>query len=834
MRNPIAIRCRFSKRVSACYKYLFTLLLLLLCNLSYSSAQEVDYDYRKYKFYDDDYDILRLSIIDTVSQPAINHNSFTINDNNIRFALYNYGYRPRGAHNSEESYTLGGITISRNTAQRLLSLGLARDTEQGVASAIVSGTTLSNTELLVGRERNYRRQIHTIRGELSGRNYLGGISHRATWLPTRNGIHLDGGWEITHNMRVRTGRDLYVEGVYTNALDCAVEASHYNRRNSISLAAILSYNQRGLRQASTQEAFTLTNNPLYNPSWGMQSNKVRSSRVLSSLHPEIIAQWDYRLTAYTTLHISADISFESQGITSLTWFNAITPMPDNYRYMPSYHALDAQQLATTEAWTSNDLRYTQIDWDGLYHTNMLQPDGHSRYAVAERHENTTHSSLGVYIDSDIANVKLIGGLTLSYDGSRNYKVMKDLLGGSHIIDRDYYLINDATFDNRLQNNLLAPNRRIGNGDRYGYDYRISNLLAILYGRALWSYDSGSLAVALSLSTERTHRLGFFEKELFPNRGSYGRSATIKMLPYLFAAHWTHYIDNHRIGTAIMARGVSPQSNNMFLQSEYNNRIVSNLSLAKTVAGEVYYGFTLSDKLTLATTLFATSTLDDCDVLHYYDDLAGQYVDCVVSGVDTFAGGIEAKANVEWSRFFNSSFMVSAFTSRYTDSASITLYADANNAHIATSSSHIANYKTGVPELAAYGDIEFSYAGWEIRAALQYCGMRHISPSFVRRSERIIGHASSTEHRTLLMSQQRIDDAFGLDVTLSKWFNLDKFSLGIQFSARNLLGTNNIASGYEQNRVRQIVIQNRTHLEPFDSRITYGYPRQFYLSITLRI
>lgn len=836
MFNILAIHERHGMRLIACYRPFAFILLFMLCCTSLSVAQEVDYDYKKYKFYAEDKEdeILSLAIADTITQPAINTEAFTIYDNNIRYALYNAGYKPRGANSSEESYTLGGITLLRSTAQRLLSLGIARNTEQGIHGAIHSGATLSTTELLVGRERNYRHEGHTIKGELSGRNYLGGVTYRTSWLPTRNGVRLDGEWSITHNTRIRAGEDMYVEGVYTNALDCGVEASYYNRRHSISLAAILSYNQRGLRQASTEEAFSLTKNPLYNPSWGMQSDKVRNSRELNNLHPEVIAVWDYRLTAATTLHIAADISYQLQGITSLAWFNTITPMPDNYRYMPSYHSLDAQLLPTTEAWENNDLKYTQVDWDGLYHTNLLQQDGHSRYAVAERMESTIHSTVGAHIESRIANIQLIGGITLSYDGSHNFKVMDDLLGGSHIIDRDYYLINDATFANRLQNNLLSPDRRIEDGDRYGYDYRLNTINATAYGYANWDYNSGNMGVALSLSTERTHRRGYYEKELFPGDGSYGRSAPIKMLPYYFATRWAHYINNHRIGTAIMIRGTSPQSDNMFLQSEYNNRIVKELSLTTTIAGEACYSYIVSNKLTLAATLFATYSLNNCDVLHYYDDLAGEYTDCVVRDIDTFIGGIEAKANVEWSRYFDSSFMLSAFTSRYTDNATVELYADTNNAHIATSSSHIAGYKTGVPQLAAYGDVGFRHAGWSLRAAVHYCGMRYISPSFVRRSERVLSRASSAEHRNMLMSQQRLDDNLGIDFSLSKWFNFDKLSLGIQFTTRNLLGNSNILSGYEQNRVRRITIQNRTHLEPFDNRVTYGYPRQFYLSITLRI
>jgi hypothetical protein len=412
--------------------------------------------------------------------------------------------------------------------------------------------------------------------------------------------------------------------------------------------------------------------------------------------------------------------------------------------------------------------------------------------------------------------------------------MDDLLGGEYIMDVDYYLIDDATYSNHLHNNLLTPNRKVVEGDRSGYDYRLSRLLATLYGVASWSYGDGAVDAALTVSTETTQRRGFFEKELFPGEGSYGRSAVVKMYPYTLTARWNHYINTHRLGARFMLRGASPEAESMFLQSEYNNRIVRDLALATTLSGELSYGFVVMQKLNLSAALFATATLNDLSLLHYYDDLAGEYVDCVVSGINTIVAGFEVKANVEWSKYLSSSFMATAFASRYTGTSKVSLYSDSSNAHIATSAANVARYRTGVPELAAYGDLEFRVNGWMARAAINYCGVRYVAPSFVRRSDRVLDRASSEEHRSALLKQQSLGDVVNVDFTLSKWFEIGDSSLGVQLSVRNLLGGSDIQRGYEQNRVRVVNIQNRRHVEPFADRLTYGYPRTFYLSITLRM
>lgn len=44
------------------------------------------------------------------------------------------------------------------------------------------------------------------------------------------------------------------------------------------------------------------------------------------------------------------------------------------------------------------------------------------------------------------------------------------MGRSYFVDRDYYLIDDGVYGNKLQNDLRHPDRIIREGDRFGYDY----------------------------------------------------------------------------------------------------------------------------------------------------------------------------------------------------------------------------------------------------------------------------------------------------------------------------------------------------------------------------
>lgn len=813
----------------------------MLCSVAVAVAQDIGvdkdeaykllgYDYNDYKYYDDNEDDMQsiTPLQDTLS-PSLNLGNVDIR--NAQYALRTYGLRLRGQPLEEESYAIGPIEIDYQSASRLMRLGLARSTTLGIATTRPSATIASTTEILLGEERGERYSGHYLRGDISGRNYLGGLSYRATWLPQRDGIRLDDAWTITHYTNLRTGRDLYIDGVYTNSAELAVEASRSARRYALSIVALLPYSNQGLRQASTAEAFRLTGNTLYNPSWGFQCGKPRNARVLSVLTPEVIARWDYRITNTTTLHLISDISYQPRSLTALNWFDASTPLPDNYRYMPSYYDTN-RKIGVTKMWTTNNSDYTQIDWQGLYHTNAIQPDGHARYIVDSQRENLTRAALSLYVDGQILSVKVAAGATIDYNTTHHFKVVEDLLGADYLIDKDYYLVSDDTYGNNYQNDLHNPNRILYEGDKYSYNYRLSRLQTKVFANALWGYGLGQIGATISIATQWTHRRGYYEKEIFSGSGSYGRSQTILLSPYDISLGWRHSFGKHGLRVAAMVRGDSPQCDNMFLQTEYNNRRVEGIKLRTTLASDATYIYAPNQRFTFSATLFAAALVDDSDVIHYYDDLVGRYVDGVVSNIEYLSFGIEASANVRWSQYLSSNFLATAMRSRYIDNATVTLYADNDNSLIAHTTAEMKGHNTGTPELALYGDVEFYAAGWRARLAAYYCGYRYISPSYTRRSVRVLDIASSDEHRMLLRSQQRFDDIASMDLSVSKRIRLKWATMSIQLSIRNMLGINTISSGYEQHRVRRITHNDIASIEPFDNRLRYGYGRTYNFGIGL--
>lgn len=177
--------------------------------------------------------------------------------------------------------------------------------------------------------------------------------------------------------------------------------------------------------------------------------------------PTIVAAYGGKLSDRTRIDIAAGATLGKRRYSLLEWFDAQTPMPDNYRWMPSYFTDTDIADAVAEAWRNGDSRYTQINFDELIARNRLN-GGESIYAIADRVERTARMQLRATATTAIGKrTEIAYGIDASTDGRRRYKQLRDMLGGEYVTDIDHYLIDDDTYGNFLQNNMLAPNRRGG-------------------------------------------------------------------------------------------------------------------------------------------------------------------------------------------------------------------------------------------------------------------------------------------------------------------------------------------------------------------------------------
>lgn len=796
--------------------------------LSHAIAQDPLLEYRRFKLYDETTEWWA-PVADSVHLFDIVHGYSMEYGGDAHYAISMLGFNRHGLEYDEVGYRVGHLEVDYATARLMSQLGIERSVLYGVGAHLTpSAVEATKYDMLTPQ----RYSGHYVRGAFSGRNYLFNVSHRAVYKPNSGDVRLDNGLTIAHFVGVRTGRDLYVDGVYTEAVDAGVDVTYVDRRNSLRLVVLLPWSNRGLRRSSTEEAYSLLGNTMYNPLWGMYRGKPRNSGVRSLFRPEVVAYWHHTITLNTSLYLSLNVGYERSGRTSLMWYDAPTPIPDNYRYMPTFATNATDQSAATEVWTNNDLRFTQIDWDGLRHTNQIQPDGHARYAVDDNRTNRPYMRIAMGADSRIGSVDVECGLELGIDSHRAFKQMDDLLGGDHVLNVDYYIRDDATFSTMLDNDLRNPGRRVYQGDRYGYDYRLTRSCAAIYATAQWRYESMTFGLGARVAAELSWRRGYYEKESFEGAASYGRSAVVTSSPAYIAAVWHYDLGQHDLSCSLLLRGRSPEVGDMFLRPEYNNRIVGNARLESLYAAELSYSFA-SQRFNLRASLYAHWSRGERQVERYYDDIMELYTDVVVEGIDRLGLGLEVVAHVDWMRYLSSDFCLSLSRYRYTSNPDVTLYSDIDQTFVASSRSLMRGCRVGTPQVALYGDLCFRpEGGWMARLSLNYLGARYVDPSIVRRAERVVQRASSVEEREALLNQQRLGDVFTMDVAVGKSFRLgaNRHYLSVQLHLTNLLSTQIVVDGYEQNRVRRTTHNERSSLHAMDNIVRYGYPRTVYLSV----
>lgn len=769
-------------------------------------------DYRQYKFYEEG-DMWWIAIPDTLP------NIVDIEERNVHLGRSARSWSARseailrGERYGVQRYSLSGLDIGYGMVRGLASLGLK--------SEHVGSDALTTHLDLVDK---YRHSNSHLGVEFSGRNYLAGVNYGASHYLERDGVELDDGWGITHYARMRTGRDLYIGGVYTNMLIGGLAASYEDKTDVLHLILNFSLSERGLHSSSVAEAYRLTDNTLYNPSWGMQCGRERNSRVARELTPEVLAYWSRRLTLNTTLRLVANVGYARTSRSGLSWYDAPTPMPDNYHYLPSYQTDVTQRLIVEEAWHKNDMQYTQVDWDALYHTNMLQRDGHARYAVDSRMEDCWHGDALALLCSRLADVDVECTIDMGYRFDNMYRRMEDLLGAEHIIDKDYYLEDDTAYGSLSDNNLRNPRREVHEGDRFGYDYVMRHLHGGVAVGCSWRRGGVALSLGGRIGWDWLRRYGRYEKELFAGSASYGTSQAIITSPYRLSATCRYVSGEHRVTANLHFEGRGHDADNLFFAPEYNNRTVGSRRPHQLLNIDCGYGFD-NPRLSLRATVFLRLNREECDVVRYYDDVARLYVDGVVSGVERIGCGVDASLRATWSRMFSSNFMVVAAQYRYISNPHVALYADRDNSVVAVTHSHMRSLHVGAPELMLYGDVVFrSPDGWGAELAVSYQGFRYVAPSYMRRTQRLLSLATTTEEYDMLMCHERMPDAVNIDLSISKRLRFRRGgSLYLSLVLQNVASAVIVQSGYEQHRVRMVSYDGHSYLEPFASRLRYMRP-----------
>lgn len=688
---------------------------------------------------------------------------------------------------------------------------------------------------------------------LSGanRNYiLRGMFTHSTGL-------MKNGWAFTGSVGYRWGNNGNIEGINYNSLSYFLSAEKvFNERHSLSFATWGSPTERGQQMASTEEAYYLANSHYYNPNWGYQNGEKRNSRIVRQFEPSAVLSWDFKIDDTKKLTTSAGFKYSNYGKSALGWNgNAADPRPDYYKNMPS-NVFDVwnevptnEQLqqfnALTDLWKNNKA-FRQVDWDAMYlankNANALGKE--ALYYVEERHNDQIAFNFNsVFNHQWNDRNSYVAGISFNTTKGMHYKKMKDLLGANLYIDVDKFAVRDHGANSTMaQNDLMNPNRRIGEGDKFGYDYNIfvnkENAWVRYQGN-----DGGSLHYFLGgqIGSTQIFRDGLMRNGRAPQK-SLGSSGTAKFLEggVKVGLNWA-INGNHSFSLNAGYEERAPLAYNAFIAPRIKNDFVKDLKTERIFGGDLTYHFNtpwVMGRITGYYTRFQNQVEMDA----FYNDSEARFTYLSMNNVEKEHWGVEAAATFKLTSNLSLTALATWSDMQYMNNPNAVMTYESESESSADRVYAKGMHGNGTP-LSAYSlGLDYSINGWFFNLTGNYYHRVYIDFSSYRRLESVlqqvggIGVDGNGNKVVNVPSQERFDGGFMLDASIGKFIRLrNGKSLSLNLNLTNITNNTDLRTGgFEQNRgdLKQDGTE-RSYKFSKNSKYFYAFPFNAFLNIGYR-
>ena len=653
---------------------------------------------------------------------------------------------------------------------------------------------------------------------LSGTNR----NYRARGMYTYSTGMMSNGWAFTGSIGYRWANEGFVEGTFYNSFSYLLGfEKRFNDRHSLSLTTWGSPTERAQQGSSTEEAYWLANDHYYNPNWGYQNGEKRNARVVNSFEPTAILTWDFDIDDRTSLTTSLSGKYSMYASSALGWSgNAADPRPDYYKKLPSGQVdvwtdneFTDEEIAmwneTRDYWMSSKA-HRQIDWDALYFANAQQKavGGEALYYVEKRHNDQMAFNLASTLKRDMKEYgNITAGLALNTTKGMHYKTMKDLLGADRYTDIDKFSVRDHGYNSSMiQNDLDHPNRLIGEGDKFGYDYNIFVNKAHAWANYQFDKSFYSVFFAGRFGGTTMEREGLMRNGRAANN-SKGSSGVAKFLEHGAKAGATFRIGGmHRFNIGMGYEQNAPLAYNAFVAPRLKNDFASNLTREEVISTEVSYAYNgpvVGVKLSGYYTRFNNVTELD----QFYNDMEARYTYLSMTGVEKQHMGVEAALSVKVTSNLTFNAIGTISNAEYINNPQANLTYE-NESETNSDIVCIDGMKESGTPLSAYSlGLDYSVKGWFLNINGNYYHRGYIDFSTYKRLYSILkknGNVSIGENGREVIDipeQERFKGGWMLDLSIGKYIRLAKGrSLSINLTVNNVLNNTNMKTGgYEQNR-----------------------------------
>ena len=628
------------------------------------------------------------------------------------------------------------------------------------------------------------------------------------------------GWALTLSAIGRYADEGIIDGTFYHSFGLFASLEKvFNEKHSLNLTVWGAPTQRATNSATYEEAYRLTDNNYYNPNWGWQDGKRRSSKIVETFDPTAVLNWLWKPKNGTTLNTGAAFRSVNYSTSALNWYNAADPRPDYYRYLPSYFADNQEAFDLyTDLWR-HDKHFRQINWDNLYQANYLNnqfgrggnPDNHSAsYILENRHSNQLNFIFNSLLNHRLNyHMTLQAGVSFNYTRAHYYKTIRDLLGGEYWLDVDQYSERDFPGDpDMMQNNLRNPNRRVGKDDTFGYDYYINALHGNFWLQNIITLPQWDINYGLKIGYTQFFRDGKMQNGRAPEN-SYGKGATHRFDTGAIKAGATYKIDGRNFISAHAGyETVAPLFEYSYISPRIKDTAIDGLQNERILSGDLSYSWNYR-RFRGAITGFWTEMFDQTERSSFYDDQYSTFMNYVLKGVHTRYKGVEIGAAYKITPSITLSAAATFARYQYKNRPEGTRSYENGMMEDINQKVYLKNfYIGGTPQTAANIGIDWAAPkSWFFNVNASWMGDAYVNLSPIRHEalpnlwEKYPTLEELEAKMSQLAEQDKLKDAFVLNASIGKLVYINrKVSMNFNLNVENILNNKNIQTyAYQQGR-----------------------------------
>lgn len=667
------------------------------------------------------------------------------------------------------------------------------------------------------------------------------------------------GWAFVLSASRRWAVEGYFDGTdySANSFFASVEKK-FNDKHSLNFTSIYAQNSRGKNSPNTEEVNNIAG-VKYNSYWGWQNGKKRNSRDKDVEEPILMLSHYWNISERTSLNTNVAYQLGQIGNSRLDYQNASNPDPTYYRNLPSYY-MGADVGATEEEANALALFSTQkqVNWDFLYQTNQNTANGRSAYVLYEDRTDDNTLTANTILRSQLTDhIILNAGATYKNVKSHNFQNLLDLLGGQFFEDIDNYYTGDYA-----QSDLNNPNRTVGVGDTYGYNYNLFANVMEGFAQLKFAYSKWDAYIAGNYSHSDYQREGLYRNGLYANN-SFGKSEKYNFENYGAKAGVTYKLDGRNsIVLNAVHMTMAPTLRNTFPNARLNNVVVDGLESEVLNSADISYVIR-APRLKGRLTGFYSTIENSVETSFFYGE-------GVFDGAETDAFVAETVTGIDKQMMggeFGLEYQVTS-TIKVMGSASYGQYIYKNNPNVSLNNDALAvinedtggepilnpetqvdfgkaylkNYKlAGMPQQAFSLGIEYRDPKyWWIGANGNYLAGNYMDVSALLRTENFFEDANGVSLSDVdqdlarqLLKQEEFDSFFLLNVQGGKSWKFGQNIIGFFASINNVLDTEYKTGGFEQSRAANytnLSVDNANGRPQFGPKYFYGFGRNYFINV----